>query len=220
MRNTQTNEESEPGITPIYDGQVRRLPHAIRLLLSRRDPELAHTIAAELAFTITAALDECDPVRRWDVPAQLDRGLGRARCLQRMVPLAQWRGVRGKDECESGDAAAYLFASISNLDGLVSLPAEAHVFRLWYLAANAADPWGSARRMFGDLRGLPPHQQLAVGARKLDQLDQRSDAQRKPVKGRPEPVADRPMALPRHVQRPMPITALARLQDRSWLLAA
>ena len=230
---------------------TRRLPHAIRMLLSRRDPELAHRMAAELALSVTATLGVVDPVRDWDVPAQLDRGLGRARCLQRMVKLGQWRDGEERFEADrdhdsassrdhgrdrdcwrpqgqtavSADAAAYLFAAIMNLEGLVLLPAEAHVFRLWYLASHAANPWGAARRMFGDLRDLPLHQQLAVGARTLDRLDQKSDAAVQKDAALPKLLPA--VSVPDLAPEPAAATACVRpfspepvIQDRSWLLAA
>lgn len=149
---------------------MRVLGRAVRLLFSRLDPDRAHALAQELART-TAALDSAeDPVRSWEPQWQLDRGLGRARRLQRLVHSPAWRSHEDTDllrRHQPGHAADFLFAAVMNLAHQMPLSDEAHIFRLWYLAVRATCPPENARRLFGDLQHLPAHQQLAAGARML-----------------------------------------------------
>lgn len=127
---------------------MRLLGRAIRLLFSR-----------------------LDPVRHWEPQWQVDRGLGRARRLQRLFSSPAWRshGTRSLSTAQLQDNAAdCLFAAVMNLAHQMPLADEAHIFRLWYLAVRADAPPENARRLFGALRDLPAHQQLAAGARMLN----------------------------------------------------
>lgn len=149
---------------------MRALSQSVRLLFSRTDPERAHALAQALART-TATQDGIeDPVRHWEPQWQVDRGLGRARRLQRLVHSPAWRshdnGERGHRHT-AAHAADFLFAAAMNLARQMPLSDEAHIFRLWYLAARATCPPENARRLFGDLNHVPEHQQLAAGARML-----------------------------------------------------
>lgn len=148
---------------------MRVLGRAVRLLFSRLDPERALALAQELART-TAAQDNEDPVRSWEPQWQLDRGLGRARRLQRLVHSPAWPSHESTTvprRHPPGHAEDFLFAAVMNLAHQMPLGDEAHIFRLWYLAARATCPPENARRLFGNLQDLPAHQQLAAGARML-----------------------------------------------------
>ncbi|RZA15798.1 MAG: hypothetical protein EOP93_16340 [Lysobacteraceae bacterium] len=156
------------------------LSRAIRLLLSRRDPAQARSSALTVARAASALNTAADPVQNWPQPLQLDPGLGRARCLQRLMALDAWRtGATdaGTEVSQSAldNTAGYLFVAIMNLEPHVKLSSEAQVFGLWYLGTRSARPPLRARDVFGDLRHLPPHQQLAVGAYTLDKMDGRAD---------------------------------------------
>jgi hypothetical protein len=150
--------------------EMRLLGRAVRLLFSREDPERAHALARELARTTAAQDSTEDPVRNWEQQWQVDRGLGRARRLQRMVHSPAWRSHEDADggrRHSPGHAADFLFAAVMNLAHQMPLSDESHIFRLWYLAARATCPPENAKRLFGDLQSLPEHQQLAAGARLL-----------------------------------------------------
>lgn len=151
--------------------EMRMLGRAARLLFSRQDPARAQALARELAHTTAAQDSLADPVLAWEAPWQTDRGLGRARRLQRLVHCPAWRDhddAAARPRRNLPDHAAdYLFATVMNLAHRMPLSDEAHIFRLWYLATRAAAPPDNAWRLFGDLRSLPAHQQLAAGARVL-----------------------------------------------------
>ncbi len=152
---------------------MRLFDRTVRLLFSRQEPERARSLAMELARTTSPCKGLDDPVRTWEAHLQVDRGLGRARHLQRLVNSPVWQsdhGIPGSSKTPTDCAADYLFASVMNLVHQMPLSDEAHLFRLWYLATRAATPPENARRLFGDLRYLPPHQQLAAGARLLETL--------------------------------------------------
>lgn len=157
--------------TPAVDQRVtdiRLLSRAARLMFSRQDPGRARALAMELARSTANMSSHDDPVRSWDPALQTDRGLGRARLLHRLVNSAAWQNDHGTStpSATAEDSAAdYLFAGVMNLVGRVPLSDEAHLFRLWYLATRAVKPPVNATRLFGDLRQLPVHQQLAAGAR-------------------------------------------------------
>jgi hypothetical protein len=152
---------------------MRLLGRTVRLLFSRQEPERARSLAMELARTTSPCKGLEDPVRSWEAHLQVDRGLGRARRLQRLVNSPVWQsdhGTPGSTKTPTESAADFLFASVMNLIHRMPLSDEAHVFRLWYLATRAATPPENALRLFGDLRYLPDHQQLAAGARLLETL--------------------------------------------------
>ena len=152
---------------------MRMLGRTVRLLFSRQEPERARSLAMELARATSPCKGLDDPVRNWEANLQVDRGLGRARRLQRLVNSPVWQsdhGTPGSGKTPTESAADYLFASVMNLIHQMPLCDEAHVFRLWYLATRAATPPENAIRLFGDLRYLPAHQQLAAGARLLETL--------------------------------------------------
>lgn len=147
----------------------------VRLVFSRREPERARALAMELARSTSPCQGLEDPVRHWETSLQVDRGLGRARRLQRLVNSPVWQSDHGSGTPQEGrtsadSAADYLFASVMNLMHQMPLSDEAHLFRLWYLATRAVTPPENATRLFGELRHLPVHQQLAAGARLLEAL--------------------------------------------------
>lgn len=166
---------------------------AVRLVFSRREPERARALAMELARSTSPCTRLDDPVRHWESTLQVDRGLGRARRLQRLVNSPVWQSDHGSGTSPQGrtaadNAADYLFAAVMNLVHQMPLSDEAHLFRLWYLATRAVTPPENARRLFGELRHLPAHQQLAAGARLLESL---------PVDG-PRGTSARPRLQPSH----------------------
>lgn len=149
---------------------MRRVGGVAQLLFSRLDPERANAMALELARASASSSGLDDPVRAWDSPLQVDRGLGRARRVQRLVNSPVWQSNpsplrNGKAPNES--TADYLFATVMNLKHRLPLSDAAHVFRLWYLATRAVTPPDNATRLFGDLRTLAEHEQLAAGERVL-----------------------------------------------------
>jgi hypothetical protein len=147
---------------------MRMVGRTVRLLFSRQEPERARALARELARSTSTCSGLDDPVRNWEPALQLDRGLGRARRLQRLVNSPVWQGDTSRSGTTSTDSAAdYLFATVMNLTHQTPLSDEALLFRLWYLAMRAMDPPENATRLFGELRQLPAHQQLAAGARML-----------------------------------------------------
>lgn len=147
---------------------MRMVGRTVRLLFSRQEPDRAHALAMELARSTSPCSGLDDPVRNWEPALQLDRGLGRARRLQRLVNSLVWQGDTPRSGTTSTDSTAdYLFATVMNLTHQTPLCDEALLFRLWYLAMRAADPPENATRLFGKLRQLPAHQQLAAGARML-----------------------------------------------------
>ena len=130
----------------------------------------------ELARSTSPCQGLDDPVRHWEPRLQVDRGLGRARRLQRLVNSPVWQSDHGSGTTPAGknpvdSAADYLFAAVMNLVHQMPLSDEAHLFRLWYLATRAVTPPDNATRLFGELRHLPPHQQFAAGARLLETLN-------------------------------------------------
>ena len=149
---------------------MRLVGRAVRLLFSRQDPDHTRALAMELAAS-TSTFNTFDaPVRTWDAALQTDRGLGRARRLQRLISSPVWHSeLRASSNAQpsSNGAADYLFAAVMNLTLQMPLSEDAHIFRLWYIATRAANPTDNALRLFGDLRELPAHQQLAAGARML-----------------------------------------------------
>lgn len=152
---------------------MRLLGRTVRLLFSRQEPERARSLAMELARATSPCQGLDDPVRSWETDLQVDRGLGRARRLQRLVNSPVWQsdnGLPGSTKSPTDSAADYLFASVMNLMHQAPLSDEAHVFRLWYLATRAVNPPENATRLFGELRYLPAHQQLAAGARLMETL--------------------------------------------------
>lgn len=168
--------------TPAPAQLMRELGTAVRLLYARRQPSLARSMALRLARRSTVFVRADDPLHTWEPLAQTDRGLGRARCLQRLMRWDAWQESEADhDEALDPDlpspdtTTGYLFVTLMNLAVTrTPLSAEAHVFRLWYLASRATLPPAEARRVFGrDLGRLPPQQQLAVGARMLDRVDER-----------------------------------------------
>lgn len=155
----------EPLITTMH-----LLGRAVRLLFNRQDPDRALALAVELARSTSPCQGLSDPVRHWDAALQVDRGLGRARRLQRLVNSPVWQsdhGTPGANKAPTDCAADFLFAATMNLTHQMPLSDEVHLFRLWYLAAHAVQPPENATRLFGELRQVPPHQQLAAGARLL-----------------------------------------------------
>jgi hypothetical protein len=157
------------GVDPL-NTTMRMVSRTVRLLFSRQEPERVRALAMELARSTCADSGLDDPVRSWEPALQVDRGLGRARRLQRLVNSPVWQCERGvpRGTTTSADSAAdYLFAAIMNFTHLAPLSDEALLFRLWYLAMRAVNPPESATRLFGELRQLPSHQQLAAGARML-----------------------------------------------------
>lgn len=164
-RSMTTPHAIDPVITT-----MRMVARTVRLLFSRQDPDRARALAMELARSTSPCSGIDDPVRNWEPVLQLDRGLGRARRLQRLVNSPVWQGEHGstRSGTTSTDSAAdYLFATVMNLTHQMPLSDEALLFRLWYLAMRAVDPPENATRLFGELRQLPAHQQLAAGARML-----------------------------------------------------
>lgn len=162
-RSMTTPQAVDPLITT-----MRMVGRTVRLLFSRQDPERARALAMELARSTSPCSGLDDPVRNWEPALQLDRGLGRARRLQRLVNSPVWQGDTSRNGTTSTDSAAdYLFATVMNLTHQTPLSDEALLFRLWYLAMRAVDPPENATRLFGELRQLPVHQQLAAGARML-----------------------------------------------------
>lgn len=148
---------------------MRLLRRATRLLFSRQAP--GQTLSLAIALARSTAKDSLDdPVRTWAPAWQVDQGLGRARRLQRLAHCPAWRSHGDEEHLRRHapeHAADFLFATVMNLANQMPLADEAHIFRLWYLASRATAPPENARRLFGDLRGLPTHQQLAAGARLL-----------------------------------------------------
>lgn len=149
---------------------MRMAGRTIRLLFSRQDPDRARALAMELARSTSSCNELRDPVRNWEHALQVDRGLGHARRLQRLVNSPVWRSEHdaprsGKTSTDS--TADYLFATVMNLAHQTPLSDEVLLFRLWYLAMRAVNPPENATRLFGELRQLPVHQQLAAGARML-----------------------------------------------------
>jgi hypothetical protein len=172
---------------------MRMVARTVRLLFSRQDPDRARALAMELARSTSPCSGIDDPVRNWEPALQLDRGLGRARRLQRLVNSPVWQGEHGstRSGTTSTDSAAdYLFATVMNLTHQTPLSDEAHLFRLWYLAMRAVNPPENATRLFGELRQLPAHQQLAAGARMLAIVG--TDA---PAKAPPHPRLQPPHAV-------------------------
>jgi hypothetical protein len=164
-RSMTTPQAVDPLITT-----MRMVGRTVRLLFSRQEPERARALAMELARSSSPCSGLDDPVRNWEPALQLDRGLGRARRLQRLVNSPVWQNEHGtpRSSTTSTDSAAdYLFATVMNLTHQTPLSDEALLFRLWYLAMRAVDPPENATRLFGELRQLPAHQQLAAGARML-----------------------------------------------------
>jgi hypothetical protein len=162
-RSVTTPQAADPLITT-----MRMVGRTVRLLFSRQDPERARALAMELAQSTSPCNGLDDPVRNWEPALQLDRGLGRARRLQRLINSPVWQGDTPRSGTTSTDSAAdYLFATVMNLAHQTPLSDEALLFRLWYLAMRAVSPPENATRLFGELRQLPVHQQLAAGARML-----------------------------------------------------
>lgn len=162
-RSMTTPQAVDPLITT-----MRMVGRTVRLLFSRQEPERARALAMELARSTSPCSGLDDPVRNWEPALQLDRGLGRARRLQRLVNSPVWQGDTPRIGTTPTDSAAdYLFATVMNLTHQTPLSDEALLFRLWYLAMRAVDPPENATRLFGELRQLPAHQQLAAGARML-----------------------------------------------------
>ena len=147
---------------------------AVRLLFSREDPEHTQALAIELAASTSVFSNFDDPVRSWEPVLQTDRGLGRARRLQRLTSSPVWHSehtASPRSNIPCNHAADYLFAAVMNLMHQAPLSEELHIFRLWYIATRATHPTDNALRLFGDLRDLPMHQQLAAGARMLFTLE-------------------------------------------------
>ena len=147
----------------------------VRMVFSRREPERTRALAIELARSTSPCQGLDDPVRNWEPGLQIDRGLGRARRLQRLVNSPVWQSDHGSATPQEGkpladNATDFLFAAVMNLVHQMPLSDEAHLFRLWYLATRAVTPPENATRLFGELRHLPPQQQLAAGARLLETL--------------------------------------------------
>lgn len=95
------------------------------------------------------------------------------------MPLDTWSV--GSDDIDPGpagldNAAGYLFVAVMLLAPRIALSAEAQVLRLWYLGTRSSMQRPEVQRVFGDLRPLPVHQQLAVGAYVLDRMDARRAA--------------------------------------------
>lgn len=153
---------------------TRMLGRAVHLLFSRQEPERARALAIELAVSTATLINLNDPVRAWEPALQTDRGLGRARRLQRLthspVRHSDLKDSQS-DKTSSNSAADYLFAAVMNLMHQMPLQDDLHIFRLWYIATRALQPTDNALRLFGDLRNLPAHQQLAAGARMLFTLE-------------------------------------------------
>ncbi len=187
LRRTGARDETCSMSTPQgFDRQattMRLVGRTARLMFSRRDPDRARALAMELARTTAAFTGLDDPVRTWDVALQLDRGLGRARRLHRLVNSPVWQsdhGTHTHGKALEDSAADYLFAAVMNLVYKVPLSDEAHLFRLWYLASRAVNAPDNATRLFGNLRQLPAHQQLAAGARMMETLPGPAPALRGP----------------------------------------
>lgn len=153
---------------------MRMVGRAVHLLFSRQDPEHTQSLAIELAAATSCCTSLDDPVRAWEVALQTDRGLGRARRLQRLTNSPVWHSDQASvrnSRTLNDSAADYLFAAVMNLMHQMPLSDELHIFRLWYIATRAITPPDNALRLFGDLRSLPAHQQLAAGARILFTLE-------------------------------------------------
>lgn len=149
---------------------MRMAGRTIRLLFSRQDPDRARALARELARSTSPCNELHDPVRNWEPALQVDRGLGRARRLQRLINSPVWRSehdVPRSGKTSTDSTADYLFATVMHLAHQTPLSDEVLLFRLWYLAMRAVNPPENAVRLFGELRQLPVHQQLAAGARML-----------------------------------------------------
>ncbi|MBN9411259.1 MAG: hypothetical protein J0H69_19105 [Burkholderiales bacterium] len=163
------------GLRALLDDTSR----TIRLFFSRRDAGHARSAALRVARAALRLHAGSDPLQAWPASLQLDPGLGRARCLQRLMPLDTWSVA--SDDVDPGpagldNAAGYLFVAVMLLAPRIALSAEAQVLRLWYLGTRSSMQRPDVQRVFGDLRPLPAHQQLAVGAYVLDRMDARREA--------------------------------------------
>lgn len=201
-----TRDEYCSMTTPLHADPLITTMHlvgrTVRLVFSRREPERARALAMELARSTSPCQGLDDPVRHWETALQVDRGLGRARRLQRLVNSPVWQSDHGtpaprQDKTPADSAADYLFASVMNLMHQMPLSDEAHLFRLWYLATRAVTPPENATRLFGELRHLPAHQQFAAGARLLETLGAEGP---RSTASRPRLQPPHAVALPPHEQ--------------------
>lgn len=162
---------------------MRLVGHTASQMFSRHDPARARAVAIELVQSTSPFATLDDPVRTWDMALQVDRGLGAARRLHRVMNSPAWHSEHDSPADDQGPvpadgAADYLFVAVMNLVYQMPLSDEAHLFRLWYLATRAVNPSGNAMRVFGHLRHLPPHLQLAAGARVMETLMASGHAER------------------------------------------
>ena len=160
------------------DAARRQLHAAIILLFDSGDPVAVHTLVGAASVIISDLVAQQHPDKSWDKMAQEANNISPSRYFQVMRKPQNFLKHARDDasaifDFDSNETEAVAFWTIMNLANLAPLSIHESVLQLWYLACHAPNlesdikPYKIALQAFGDLRGSPRADRLAVGKRVL-----------------------------------------------------
>lgn len=160
------------------DAARRQIDVAIRLLFEGGDPVAVHTLVGASSVIISDLVDMHHPNKSWDKFAQEANKITASEYFQVMRKPQNFL-KHARDDADATldfdpkDTESVAFWAVMNLSNFGELSMEASVLQLWYLACHAptldpnVEPYDRALEIFGDLRGKPRVQRLAVAKRVL-----------------------------------------------------
>ena len=156
----------------------RQLNVAVRLMFEGGDPVAVHTLVGAASVIISDLVEKHHPDQSWDKFAQEANKITASEYFQVMrKPQNFLKHARDDADAtldfELKDTESVAFWAAMNLGNFGALSMEASVLQLWYLACHAPnldsdiEPYNRALEIFGDLRGKPRTERLAVAKRVL-----------------------------------------------------
>ena len=156
----------------------RQIDVAVRLLFDGADPVAVHTLVGAASVIISDLVEKHHPDRSWDKFAQEANKITASEYFQVMRKPQNFLKHARKDadatlDFDPTDTESVAFWAVMNLGNFGVLSVEASVLQLWYLACHAPtldselEPYNRALDVFGDLRGKPRGERLAVAKRVL-----------------------------------------------------
>ena len=156
----------------------RQLNVAIRLLFDAGDPVAVHTLVGAASVIISDLVEKHHPEKSWDKFAQEANKITASEYFQVMRKPQNFLKHAREDadatlDFDLNDTESVAFWAVMNLGNFGVLSMEASVLQLWYLACHAPtldaniEPYDRALEVFGDLRGKPRVERLAVAKRVL-----------------------------------------------------
>ena len=156
----------------------RQLDVAIRLLFDGGDVVAVHTLVGAASVIISDLVEKHHPDKSWDKFAQEANKITASEYFQVMrKPQNFLKHARNDSSAtldfDPKDTESVAFWTVMNLGNFGVLSMEGSVLQLWYLACHAptldpnVEPYNRALAVFGDLRGKPRAERLAVAKRVL-----------------------------------------------------